>query len=769
MRKFLTTSLTALFLGAFFLGKTWAYDSGAYYVDVLDEMGLDAHREIEETPRLEDWLEEFLVREGVAEEEPAEDLSGDTEESSDIEEDPAAATSSESSQDNTSALPDLSTWFRKTNSKSSSDWALFLATDSSVDLSSQDSILICNTSFSTEDFSCDRSGVTSTNLSIQKVADLHQGGAVQVGLGVEDGSRLLVIPEIVLLVPSYRSTLSPFLKTYSDSLGFSFDYDLEDQKTPGIVDFLKSWSFETFVYVAAFTLFILVFKGTLVTLARNPKEFLKIETYLKPLNCLVNFLRKYRWISAYGLILWAVGIAGFLFAVMFKDRGGLDAGYLVSFAVDSLKPGNVHVYVKHFNRTRLAFYGLMGAGALLFALHFLSDFYDLIVLSLKKIFTSPSEATHVNIAFLKGALLFLLTLGTLLSLVLPLPGSLSFLSILLLVVFYTSFLLYRTSYKLVLKEKIIAVAVLAGTVSLGLLLNFISSTQVPPTRYQELIGVPDKVVMLPYRKEHSEEVLFDPMVLEDFDHSLFIDDYLIYHPSFTSIANKPLTGEVDLGGNSLIMGMDTDSYAKLLLQNESFRSTASSPSVSKNLLIPDFERDYGAEYSLELGIACSTEGEPGTLSLHTHHLDENGELKTEENEVLHFPGCFEGDRYVYEVPVDLGTVLSGPTLLSLEGLSSGLELIRFDFLKDSDAVGGTYVRAPADRHEVFIANISSVSPALTVYTYGLPAEHVVTYEGGFDLGSEATALKEAGLVDNPFIIWSLDEGVVIRNELVEDF
>jgi len=47
-------------------------------------------------------------------------------------------------------------------------------------------------------------------------------------------------------------------------------------------------------------------------------------------------------------------------------------------------------------------------------------------------------------------------------------------------------------------------------------------------------------------------------------------------------------------------------------------------------------------------------------------------------------------------------------------------------------------------------------------------ERVVIRNGIFDLGEIANELKREGLVINPFIIWSSDSNVLVRNSYLED-
>ncbi len=646
----------------------------------------------------------------------------------------------------------------------SEDWQILFASDKVKDFSLTNTILICDVAYANSEFSCNAFSVASKSDLIrpQKIAEGPQDQAIHFGEGFTKGKQIIIIPEQNLYVPSFQQKTTEFLKSYAKSLEFKYSYDAEASKSSSF-DFVKSWGIETFLYALSFFAFVLIFKNFLITLVNSPKDFLKKETYASLYKKAISLLKENQKILLYSVICGTALLPFVLVITKYTLGSALNSQQLNDIFKLASNPSLWRASFPYISKTSYVFYAYIVLWAFLVSLYALPFAVELLEISLVKIFACK-KLSNVY----KGLSLALLSLGLFLSIVTNLPSMLPLLITLLIFTLYLLHFHLKSGLTFTGKEKIVSFATLTLVLALGLGINFYNAKKPVPERTQALIGVDDSVVMLPYKKIHSQEAFFEPMLLENFEHPLFIDDLLVYHPNYAEIQNKKLNSKAAVSGDFLLMGMDPKDYKKAVLSLPNLRKVLVQEEFSAFIYPSRFKYDFGATYSLNLSLTCSPEIKEKSVELLVHYL-EDSKLSTKEIDLLVFPGCLDTETIDFSLPIDMPYIPSDELLLEIKDLPQELKVESLEFFVNENAVVMQFLKF-ANKREILVSSLSaSPKRVLQVFTYGLPKEKDFSRKLGeeFDLGTLATELKHQGFVKNPFILWSTDSAVLIRNENIK--
>ncbi len=419
MRKFLISILPLTAGLLFFSNTVLAGDIGSYYLKYFDDLGFSIIRPFADlTTDYEDFIDfiekfrdsgQLLTEEEYLAQKEEMEKASDKPDSSEPSFDEEIADSfdeitvEKSKEEPATMQPYI--FSKRPNRK---EWQLVLSTDKLIDFDLGDTVFICNSPFATGIFSCDRDSVLSTVLEKKQIFVSPFGFEASVGLGERNGRKILVIPETILLVPSYREKLSEYLKTYITSLKFSYPIagevvtDGRTTSTPLPVEpfyktLIESWVFETSLYVLAFTFFILLSKGILVRLVNSPKVFLKMETYTSAFSRLAKKLDSLGRLFGYAFFIFSAILVSLIVTISIKDRGELNLPYLSGYFFDIFKPANIASALREGRKTHILLYILACLESLTFLLWCAPRLYDLLSLSLQKIF-SPKESLKESLA-----------------------------------------------------------------------------------------------------------------------------------------------------------------------------------------------------------------------------------------------------------------------------------------------------------------------------------------------------------------------------------
>jgi len=667
-------------------------------------------------------------------------------------------------------IPESKEFFTNPASLSPKDWQLVFSSDEFLDLNFGNTIFICDTQYKGENFECSYDYVVSSDLRLVPISTSPVSPEIKIAISTADNPKIIVIPEQILYTPSFREKLTDYLRSYTKSLDFN-DFSPQLTATSAPFNILKSWGFETFTYAFSFFVFIAVFRKFLIHLVHSPKDFLKKQTYVDYYNDMVLTFMRIHDFLLFGVIMGAVFFVPLTIfaAVRYTSSYNYEA-FSTFFSVVS-NPATVAMTLKTLNKTLLAFYAYILGYVVVLGMYFLPSFLELVQTSLDRLF--KKEKNIINSSFTKSLILFFVVLGIFLSFVGNIVSLLPFLITLLFLALYFSYLLLKSNPIFPAKEKTIAISVVSLTFILSFGINSYLSNKKVGDRYQKLIGVPDKIVMLPYKKISTSEVFYDPMTLTNFPHPLLIDSFLVYHPNYLKIENKPLSKDSNFSVDYIVLGAPREDYLKSVLSLENLQKELSTDQISPFFMLPNFKFDYRDRYSLILKASCSQDLKPSLIELEIYQLDNKSKVSTRKVDLLNFPGCLRGDNPVFVVPVEMPYILDASLVLGLSGFD--LEFITsLQFFKNNFPLDLTFLDY-APQGKVLKSNYIQ-GQSLQVYSFSShvpPNGRDFLREDGrengakFDLGSVATKLKKEGLVGNAFVIWSPDEAVVLRNDYLD--
>ncbi|MBP8960977.1 hypothetical protein KBG31_01990 [Patescibacteria group bacterium] len=667
-------------------------------------------------------------------------------------------------------ITDSKGFFTNPASLSPKDWQLVFSSDEFLDLNFGNTIFICDSPYKSEKFECSYDYVAPLDLKLVSISTSPVASDIKIAISTADNPKIIVIPEQILYTPSFRGKLTEYLGSYRWSLDFT---DFSPQLTPTSEPFniLKSWGFETFTYAFSFLVFIVVFRKLLVHLVHSPKDFLKKQTYVDYYNNMVlTFMRIHDFLLL-GVIMGAVLFVPLTIFATVRYTNSYNYEAFSTFFSVVFNPSSIKMAITTLNKTLFVFYAYILVYAVVLGMYFLPSFLELTQASLNKLF--KEEKNIINPSLTKFLVLSFVVLGIFLSFAGDLVSLLPFLITLLSLSLYFSYLLLKSNPVFSPKEKTIAISVVSLTFILSFGINFYLSNKKAEGRYQKLIDVTDKIVMLPYKKISTFEVFYDPMILRDFPHPLLIDSFLVYHPNYLKIENKPLSKDSDFSRDYIVLGAPKEDYLKSVLKMRNLQKELYTNKVSSFFMLPNFKFEYLGNYSLRLEISCLQDLNPSLIELEIYQLDNKSKVSTRKVDLLNFPGCLRGDNPVFVVPVEMPYILDASLVLGLSGFD--LEFITsLQFFKNNFPLDLTFLDY-APQGKVLKSNYIQ-GQSLQVYSFSshVPPngrdflrEDVRKNGAEFDLGSIATELKKEGLVGNAFVIWSLNEAVVLRNEYLE--
>lgn len=685
------------------------------------------------------------------------------------------------------------------------NWQLILSSNTFLleepDFSLANTLFICNSLYENPLFACSDTEITvkpSSNLKIEKVAVFGREN-MEIARGTvtftnpTSQRKILIIPENLLYTPKYREKLSNYLAGFASAEKFVLPTQENFSPQQKEFNLLKSWGIEVFEYSFAFTVFILVFRKLLVDLVWSPKKFLLSQTYKDFFISAFEFLKSIRKYLLAAVLGGAIFFPVLIVVTNTSLKLEFNPAHLLHLAELAFSPASWKTTLPSISKVSLIFYGYLILWLLTCLLYFLPTIVDLLSHSLSKIFLPPSILSS---KLYKETLLFLVLLGIFLCVVGTLPDLFSFLVILLLLVLYLLFLGFREGISFSAKEKNVTLLLVSLTFLLGIGVNSYFLFRKPPQKLQDLFAVSNKLIMLPYVKTHSVGTYFKPFKLENFEHSIFVDDYLVFHPSYTKIKNLALDKKSVFEGNFWVMGMNQEDLEYLALSLPNFRKVIAQEDLT-NLMFPTQGYDFKSVYSMKITSQCLFDTDPFSLDLKVLYLDkrdylkannspkvdvsskndeseeairkkERSVLKSESLSLLLFPGCLEGETKTFILPLSLPYIPSSNILLEFTNLPTGL-LSSVELYQDKKKADLLYLPAPQElsKGKTLASQEQDKNlDTLVVYTDGLEKNQnfIRGKNPSVDLGTLVSDLKKRKLVSDPLIIWSLDGPVVVRNE-----
>jgi hypothetical protein len=324
---------------------------------------------------------------------------------------------------------------------------------------------------------------------------------------------------------------------------------------------------------------------------------------------------------------------------------------------------------------------------------------------------------------------------------------------------YLSFLVWKEriviSDLLSKYDKIFVCVFLVFLVGFYFLINRISLE--PKTRYDKLIGVSDKIVILPYQKNTTNEVLISKFE-EELTFPLFVDNYLVYYPGYREILNLPAK-DFSRHENSIITTFNIKSLISALIDNKYLLDNSLNQNVSRFFYLESVLAD--SEVKLILNASCgetnsrniklisytsnsegidSEDTNLGTLLSCDKNIVEysfslnNDDIKNNSiNELL-----FDENIYLKSVFIEKDRVREELLYIPVKkvSLSGSLDMYYLDFRKDGE---DRFVNYYLGDHKSYVVDRN------------LRIDEVLNY------------FKKQSYIGNDFKIWTLNKYQIIKN------
>lgn len=623
-------------------------------------------------------------------------------------------------------------------------------------------ILICDSDFSSEypfKFNCSSQSVYSDEVS-------EIGGFIR-NLNSENVD-FFVIPENLLLEPEQRAELKNYFKAIrkADKASETTEYNDEAQTNIGILSRLKDFtnttvfefftiSFYMVILASLFWRLLSYFseegkKFTLSDFKNIPNSFKNLYLYQKILIPVLVFMG-----SIYILFVLFIGI---------KDGKGLNLSYLISYTKENFNISKLYEFFQKGSFLRIAVFS--------YSLVFIGLFFLLFIPVFIKVFKRSGEKiAEVSIKkdVIKYAFPTLIVLSLVVSSVLGVEVSLKFL---IFVIAVLVFLFLKNlqgkvfDYIYSAKEKLIFTAVAIFIIFIGFLFNFRAGGDSFEYREEDLIGVTDEVVFLPYSKQLGENTLMNEYNFSGSE-PVFVDNYLVYAPNHSRVENKNAK-EFKNEGVFYIQNGDLEDIVLAIDSNEGLFNELRSEEPSNFFRIKNLKKEFGSsEPEIQITFSCKRP-DIGTdkIKVDFYYLEE-GVVGHDDKTLLYFPGCSKiGEPETYKVKLEIPYTDSEYLFMRLvDFLGSDIEEIMI--------IDGDQVYSPEyfskGRGYVIIDSGGLTDSAIVPVTnyifgdsYDLSFDLNLDEEGKFDISVPINELIKEGKLKDRFLIWSNKKYLPVR-------
>lgn len=497
-------------------------------------------------------------------------------------------------------------------------------------------IIICDKEFSFDypfDFYCDENTYSSED-------------ALDLGVFLRsfEGSDIdyYVIPENNLLSPDGRSDLINYIKAMKrsdDAPEVSEDAEAAEEG-PSIIFDIKSFK-DTMVFeffILALSMFFIA------SLSWGLLRFLALGKRKINLNLVRDFFDSFKNLYLYQkIILPIVILMGLLyiplvFLIGIKDGQGINLGYFVSYTKGTLNIFNLNDFAYTGNIFRIAVFGyvviVIGLG-----------FIFLLPLFVKVIsrFWNKISFSKVSGSFYKYSISVLILLSILISSFIEISSSVKFLIFILVLLsgIYIK-LSFDNEFPLNYTKKERFVLILASLLILfsGMFFRFGRKDGVLDYKYEDLIGISDEVVLLPYSKQVGSNTLINEYKFSGSE-PVFVDQYLVYSPIHSRIENKSAS-DFKNEGSFYIQNGDLEEIVKTINKNTDLLNVMLSESPSNLFRIKNPRLLTDEKVNIEITFSCEKKDiDLDKIKADIYYVDSDGEVKEDDKTLVYFPGCLD--------------------------------------------------------------------------------------------------------------------------------
>ena len=643
----------------------------------------------------------------------------------------------------------------------------------SSELTSEDSpnlgktvILICDSQFSTEypfKFNCDTNFANSEQ-------GINMGGFLRNPTNSE--VDLFAIPESLLVSPDKRDELGKYLKAIERSDESYSAENTEDgvgSEQENIISKLKvikdSTMFEFFsISVSMFILSSLAWNTLRCLSSRNRKR--KCSSFVKDFLNPLKDTSVYQKIILFVLMIMILVYVPMMLSISIKDGQGINLGYLTSYTSETFRISKLTELADtgSFFRVALFFYGL--AFVVLLIAFFIPLFTKVFIRAKQKI--SQAKINREVSRYCVPILIILSLISVSFFNASEYFYTLVFFLVVLSFLIFKNYLDKEFKYEYSTKEKVIFILASLLIVSSGLLLKSHKKESSPYYNEEDLIGVTDDVVLLPYSKQLGEYRLIKEYGFSGSE-PLFVDRYLVYSPSNSKIENKNAL-EFKNEGTFYIQNGDVLDIVKAVSSNQELLKALTSDSPSNLFRVKNVGNfgELDVDRKIEITFSCNRENlRENKIKAYFYFLDTDGEIQEENKTLLYFPGCSEIDR------PETFTVEFNPPYTEDEYLYIRLlgvlptDIKEINILESDMILEPTYILKGLGYSIISSGGLttSAIVP-VTNYVFGesynLSFDMVLDDDGEFDISGPINELVKEGVLKDRFLIWSTKKYLPVR-------
>lgn len=453
-----------------------------------------------------------------------------------------------------------------------------------------------------------------------------------------------------------------------------------------------------------------------------------------------------------------------VFFISLKDGQGIDLGYVSSYTLETFNLTKINEFSRAGSLFRL---GIVAYGFVFLSLSLL-----LLVPVFISVFKRAGEKiseSKVRPSVLKNSypiLIIFSLLGVSFFGVSDIVKVLILLTVLLIFLFIKN--IKNGYFEYSSKERFLYIAVSLALIFTGFFFRMKNSTSEIEFKNEDLIGVLDEVVMLPYSKQLGKNVLMNEHLFSGSE-PVFVDHYLVYSPVHSKIENKNAV-EFKNEGTFYIQNGDLSDIVKALNENKELHDFLISEMPTNFFKIKNPGNSFSDEGKpkFEITFSCQREdlGED-KVRIDFYYVDEKGEIEEDDKTLMYFPGCLEADEpEKYTVDFEYPFTESEYIYVRLVDVLPS-DILDVKILK-SDVVFEPIYFSKGRGYSIIGSGGLTTSAVVPVTNYIFGDSYDLSFdlnfdeEGKFDLSVPINELIKEGKLKNWFLIWSTQKYLPIR-------
>lgn len=591
-----------------------------------------------------------------------------------------------------------------------------------------------------------------------------------------NGVNYYLLPQVLLVTPQYQKNLGDYFKALSRAQASTNMLDKEKTAESMSRDLLKTFKdssiFESTLYALVLLLFVVALRKPILTVVNNPRRLLEKNLYINQTRRAIDLLTKNSGIVSFIFLILIIFYIPIFYALTIKAQLLGDPAYPIKYLTTTLNPLNIPNYLTAQNlfRIGLLFYHYILALFGLFLL--IPNLAKVIIRSTQKL-----RATKFRVTFPKWLIPATIALNGLLLAFVDLKSLTGFLALSVIILLISLFYLKSQSVEypnlFTTKQRRLVFLTMFSILALNIFYPLWQKGQPIKYAYESLIGIKDTVIALPYSKKWGKNVLFESYYYNG-DSNVYADGYLIYSPNAERIVNKPLNKFND-AENFIIVSEKPNKVSETLLKNPillNYLSTADfSPLFTAEIKSTDVYNSPALKAQITFN--CNFAPSPTVVKLETLTLnkfsrdDDVDPVSTESIEIMNFPGCkTETGTETFEAPLDPYIIPQDFAILRIRGIDAkhlaGLKI--FAGGKESPVKFINREVLNESQYKILYSSPNQIKE-ITNYSTEVKKEFLVnikTDDQGFDLSVPINKLMKAGVLQNPFIIWTNKPNEIIQ-------